>query len=242
MKDTRITEYEFVSTLIKALNLDEDNEDSMQIALNHKLVEDYDISHKDEYIERRHAARIIHSTLINYLHEEDLVDWSVAENLKDLYECHVCVNNIAQVYAKGIMDTQFNGIFDVKGNVTYEECTIFFLRMMNSGLRKIPGGGKARIFQVIEASEALETLHKDKHSKLVDVRFKEDFDVWHLENSINIPLAQINKNPYIVDENRDNCIMLFCKRGYQSRLAAGLLLNAGYTNVYVVNGVDIEIK
>ncbi len=52
---------------------------------------------------RRDAARLIHL----YLKKqgvEDLADISGAEVLKDLYDCRVCVNHIAQVFLRGIMD------------------------------------------------------------------------------------------------------------------------------------------
>lgn len=236
MKEDKITEYDFLCLLIKSLGLHEENEDIMAVARNLKLIDDYDVLHSQDYIQRRDAARIIHNTLLNILHEEDMVDWSAAEELKDLYDCHTCVNNIAQVYAKGIMDTKFSGIFDVNGSVTKEESTIFFLRMMNGGLRKNPDKSKARIFKVINKEEALEKHSQDSHAKLVDVRFFEDYEKWHLTGSVSIPLSEISKNPYAVDEDRSNCIMLYCKKGYQSRLAAGLLINAGFKDVYVVNG------
>ena len=36
----------------------------------------------------------------------DLQDISAAEELADLYTCHTCVNHIAQVYLRGIMEAQ----------------------------------------------------------------------------------------------------------------------------------------
>ena len=234
MREDRITTYEFVDALLSSLGVDNDN-DAMSVARGLKLTDDFDEVHRNEYIKRSAAARIIHNALLCFLHEEDLSDWSAAEELMDLYDCHTCVNNIAQVYAKGIMDTEFKGIFRVNGNVSKEESTIYLLRMMNCGLRKCPAKGKTRIFKVINKEEAAAKLHSDSHAKLIDVRFPEDYEKGHLPDSINIALTDINKNPYIVGENRDNCVMLYCNKGYQSRLAASLLLNVGYKNVYVVN-------
>ena len=36
----------------------------------------------------------------------DLQDISAANVLADLYTCHICVNHIAQVFLRGIMDAQ----------------------------------------------------------------------------------------------------------------------------------------
>ena len=40
------------------------------------------------------------------LRVSDLPDITPANILKDLYTCHTCVNHIAQVYLRGIMETQ----------------------------------------------------------------------------------------------------------------------------------------
>lgn len=55
-------------------------------------------------ITRKQATIIIHEYLKRVLHEEDEKDVSKASELKDLYDCRVCVKHIEQVYVKGIMD------------------------------------------------------------------------------------------------------------------------------------------
>lgn len=67
------------------------------------IIEEYDIINLGEPIVRKSAARIIHEYLIKELKKEDLEDISGAAVLRDLYDCRVCVNHIAQVYLRGIM-------------------------------------------------------------------------------------------------------------------------------------------
>ena len=61
-----------------------------------------DISDKVD-ITRKQAAIIIHEFMRKVLLEEDEPDVSAARELKDLYDCRVCVKHIEQMYVKGIM-------------------------------------------------------------------------------------------------------------------------------------------
>lgn len=59
---------------------------------------------KEVDITKKQAAIIIHEYLKRVLKEEDEKDTKKALELKDLYDCRICVKHIEQVYLKGIMD------------------------------------------------------------------------------------------------------------------------------------------
>ncbi len=59
---------------------------------------------------RKICARLIHEFMMNVLKIPD-VDWKSASDLKDIYDCRVCANAIAQVYERGIMDEASEKIF-----------------------------------------------------------------------------------------------------------------------------------
>ena len=60
---------------------------------------------KDQEITRKNVARISHMYLLKVKGLNDL-DISGAKELKDLYDCRVCANHVAQVYMRGIMDAK----------------------------------------------------------------------------------------------------------------------------------------
>lgn len=60
---------------------------------------------KDQPAARKNVARICHMYLLKVLKANDL-DINGAKELKDLYDCRVCANHIAQVYMRGIMDAK----------------------------------------------------------------------------------------------------------------------------------------
>ncbi|MBR5400676.1 MAG: hypothetical protein IK102_02590 [Treponema sp.] len=88
-------------------------------------LEDQDERFCDNALNRQTVARIVHQFMKIELGVPDLPDITPANVLADLYTCHTCVNHIAQVYLRGIMDAQFverDGI-EYKVFNHYEEIT-----------------------------------------------------------------------------------------------------------------------
>ena len=60
----------------------------------------------NETVTRKQEARIIHMFILKEKGIKDIPDISRAEVLRDLYDCRVCANHVAQVYLRGIMDAK----------------------------------------------------------------------------------------------------------------------------------------
>ena len=207
-------------------------------ALHKGIITDYDIAKIDSLIERRAVARIVHEVLLKELGEKDEDEWSAANDLKDLYNCRTCVIHIAQMYVKGIMLSHEDDIFDVRGNINYDEAQSIIVRMLDREQR-IPQK-KGREFKVEKLSpyEAKKLVLNDKTTMIVDVRSKDEYDRGHIEGSINIPLQKILNNPFMVCVNMNTPIILCCNMGYKSSIAAELLIDAGYSRIYTIPGVE----
>ncbi|MBO4863401.1 MAG: hypothetical protein J5517_03495 [Eubacterium sp.] len=86
--------------------------------------EDQDLMNWDRQLDRRTAARLIHMYMKVVKRVEDLKDITPAYELRDLFDCRVCANHVAQVYLRGIMPGVKVGdieIFDVYKDVSREE-------------------------------------------------------------------------------------------------------------------------
>lgn len=84
-----------------------------------------------------------------------------------------------------------------------------------------------------------EIIKNEEHAMLIDVRTKEEYDSKHLENAVNIPYDTI------VDElstygtiDFDVPIIVYCKSGGRSNMAATSLVDAGYKNVYDLGAIS----
>lgn len=204
-------------------------------ALNMGIITDYDIINWKNAVERRSAARIIHQTMYYELGERDADDWSAAEALADLYSCNTCVNHIAQVYVKGIMQGREEGLFDLYSSMTRAEAAAVTARMIDSSLR-LPADGSGKVLETVSYDEALSMI--DKGAVLIDVRSEEEYGKGHLPGSMNIPLVRlmddIESAP--LPEDSETPLIVYCSYGIKSAKASGLLTEAGRI-VYDLGGM-----
>lgn len=204
-------------------------------ALNRGIITDYDIINWKNAVERRSAARIIHQTMYYELGERDEDDWSAAEALADLYSCNTCVNHIAQVYVKGIMQGREEGLFDLYSSMTRAEAAAVTARMIDSTLR-LPADGSGKVSETVSYDEALALM--DNGAVLIDVRSEEEYGKGHLPGSINIPLARlmddIESAP--LPEDSETPLIVYCSYGIKSAKATDLLTDIGRI-VYDLGGM-----
>ncbi|MBD2871062.1 rhodanese-like domain-containing protein [Paenibacillus arenilitoris] len=210
----------------------------MDYALYKGIIEDYDLTNISKPIERRSAARIVHEALLTEFGERDEHDWSSAENLRDLYDCPTCVMHIAQVYVKGIMLGRDHSLFDAVGGLTHAEAAAIVARMLDKEQRIPQTGGRVFQSKSLTPDEACELMLNDPTAKLVDVRTNEDYQTGHIQESVCIPLHDISINPFSVCVRKDTPIILYCQKGYKSSVAAQALIDAGYSRVYTIPGID----
>ena len=78
---------------------------------------------------RKLAARIIHEFMVNVLGWQDM-DWGEAAGLKDIYDCRVCSNAIAQVYVRGIMGESEPSVFGLNKTLTKEDAQVIIDKFM----------------------------------------------------------------------------------------------------------------
>lgn len=239
-----VTTGQFVTMVIKALDgsimhkVEDCYSGYMDYALHKGIIEGYDIGNKDYPIERRAAARITHKALLIEVGERDEDEWSAANTLQDLYTCRTCVIHIAQMYVKGIMLSRNNNIFDVKGRVSYSEALSIVERMIAREKRIPQTEDRIIPYRKLTPDEAWELASKDNKAMIIDVRSNEEYMTGHIEGSICIPLKDMSNNPFSVCENRDIPIILYCIKGYKSAMAAQILLDAGYSKVYTIPGIE----
>lgn len=71
---------------------------------------------------------------------------------------------------------------------------------------------------------------------MIDVRERDEWDQGHIEGACHIPLSALKHNPEIFSPHRMNPCILYCQRGMRSRMAAEILLNAGFSDLYSLKG------
>lgn len=227
---------QFVSQIMKCAKAERIS-DSITYGYQNCWLEDHDVISKTLALDKKTAARIIHQYLRYELKEPDEQDFSEAAKLLDLYDCRSCVNHIAQVYVKGIMEqySDMNGrcIFGMNEKLSHEESIAIIERIFDPTKRnpKLNLTKPLRKADTLTKEQVLLTYLSDKKAIFIDVRSLAEYEHNHMKGARHIPLATILKNPYAVCEQRDRSLLLYCNEGYLSHVAAQCLLEAGYDKV-----------
>ena len=170
---------------------------------------------------RQNAAKVVHEWLRDCFQEPDEADIEAALRLKDIYDCHACLNHVAQVYVKGIMDA-CGGIFGMKEELTEREAIEISERAAKPEKRLRVAGVAAKAKVVTDYT---------KYDFLIDVRAPEEFAEGHPEGAVNIPLAEYVEDPVAFVTEKDAKILFICQKGIKSRIAAEAATRAGFRNV-----------
>ncbi len=96
-------------------------------------------------------------------------------------------------------------------------------------------------YQDIEARE-LSHCPEDTRNRyvLVDVRTDEEFRDGHIPNALHIPLDQLEERYQELERYKEQKILLVCRSGRRSALAAEFLAGAGFQHLYNLKGGMLE--
>ena len=70
---------------------------------------------------------------------------------------------------------------------------------------------------------------------ILDVRTQEEFDAGHIEGAILIPYSEIAQRAQELDKTAT--ILIYCRSGRRSEIAARVLVDMGYPAVYDFGGI-----
>lgn len=80
-------------------------------------------------------------------------------------------------------------------------------------------------------AEEFESLQE---ALLIDVRSEKEFNTWHIDGAINIPLSSLRSRLDSLPRNRK--ILLYCRVGFRSYLAHRILVQSGFNQVKTLAG------
>lgn len=79
---------------------------------------------------------------------------------------------------------------------------------------------------------------KEHNAILLDVRSKESFYNFHIEEAISLPLEQITLQIEQIIPNKDQALFIICDYGIKSDKAFELLSSMGYSNLVNINKIS----
>ena len=93
-------------------------------------------------------------------------------------------------------------------------------------------------YQKITPVVVKERLDKGEKLIIVDVRTKEEYDSGHIANSLLIPYDEIEKKAPALLTDKNAAIIVYCRTGRRSEIAAKALIGMGYANVADMGGIS----
>ena len=89
----------------------------------------------------------------------------------------------------------------------------------------------------ITAEQAKEIMDSQEDYIILDVRTQDEFDETHIPGAILIPHDEITEKAEDLLTDKDQLILVYCRSGRRSKLAAEALVELGYTNIKEFGGI-----
>ena len=96
---------------------------------------------------------------------------------------------------------------------------------------------KEAIYMNITAEQAKQMMDTESGYIILDVRTQEEYDEAHIPGAIVIPNTELEARAESELPDKDQMILVYCRSGRRSKLAADILVELGYTNIYEFGGI-----
>ena len=97
--------------------------------------------------------------------------------------------------------------------------------------------GEKAMFEQITAENAKKIMDSGEEHIVLDTREQDEFDEGHIPNAILIPYTEIENKAIELLPDKNKLILVYCRSGRRSKIAAESLAKLGYTNVKEFGGI-----
>ncbi len=101
-------------------------------------------------------------------------------------------------------------------------------------------------YRQIDQEEAWQMIRENEDVLVLDVRERYEYRTGHIPGAMLLPLDTIDReSAEAAIGEKDKKVLVYCRSGSRSRMAAKALTELGYTNIYEIGGIinwpyDIE--
>ena len=93
------------------------------------------------------------------------------------------------------------------------------------------------VYVNITAEEAKRIMDNEEGYIILDVRTQEEYNEGHIPGATQISHEEIAEKAEKVLTDKDQLILVYCRSGRRSKLAAEALVELGYTNIKEFGGI-----
>ena len=93
------------------------------------------------------------------------------------------------------------------------------------------------MYEQITAEDAKKIMDSNEEHIILDVREQDEFDAGHIPGAILLPYTEIESKAGEMLPDKDKQILVYCRSGRRSKIAAEALARLGYTNIKEFGGI-----
>ena len=93
------------------------------------------------------------------------------------------------------------------------------------------------VYVNITAAEAKKIMDTEEGYIILDARTQEEYDQGHIPGAIVISHEEIEAKAESVLQDKNQLILVYCRSGRRSKIAAEALVKMGYTNIKEFGGI-----
>ena len=97
--------------------------------------------------------------------------------------------------------------------------------------------GEKAMYEQITPEEAKKIMDSREKHIILDTREQNEFDEGHIPGAILIPYTEIENKAIEMLPDKDKLILVYCRSGRRSKIAAESLAKLGYANVKEFGGI-----
>lgn len=92
-------------------------------------------------------------------------------------------------------------------------------------------------YEQISAQTAKEIMDNSNDYIIIDARTNEEFAEGHIKNAVNLDYEDVEEKANVLLPDKNQLILVYCRSGRRSKIAAQALINLGYTNIKEFGGI-----
>ena len=109
--------------------------------------------------------------------------------------------------------------------------------MLLTGCGQAKEAEQEAVYMNITAQEAKAVMDSREDYIILDVREQEEYDEGHIPGAILLPYGQIPEKAEQLLQDKDQLLLVYCRSGRRSKIAAESLVELGYTNIMEFGGI-----
>ena len=109
--------------------------------------------------------------------------------------------------------------------------------MLLTACGQTKGNDQEAAYMNITAEEAKTIMDIEEDYIILDTRTREEYDQGHIPGAIQISHDEITEKAEEVLTDKDQLILVYCRSGRRSKIAAEALVELGYTNIKEFGGI-----